>query len=224
VDPERQLRSGLDALALEVPDAAIGKLLAYAALLREWSTAYNLVAAGDRDKLLPRHLLDSLSVAPHLQPGSLLDIGCGAGLPGVPLAVIDPAREVTLIDAAGKKIRFIRHVARELELTNIRPLQQRIETLQPGRAFANIICRAFAPLAAFVSAARPFADAQTRLLAMKGNYPRDELEELPARVNVEAVEPLTVPDLHAQRHLVIMTLPRQGAEENDGETWQESSQ
>jgi len=221
---EPQLRSGLDALGLEVSAEAFGRLLAYTSLLAEWSEAYNLVAAGDRDKLLPRHLLDSLSVARFLQPGPLLDIGTGAGLPGVPLAIIAPEREVTLIDSAGKKIRFLRHVARELKLDNIRPLQQRLENMTADRVFANVVCRAFGSLATFVTVARPFADARTRLLAMKGAYPRAELEELPGWVNVEAVEALTVPDLHAKRHLVMMTLPRQGVEQTDGETWQESSQ
>jgi len=221
---ERQLRSGLGALALDVSAGAFAQLLAYTAMLAEWSEAYNLVAAGDRDRLLPRHVLDSLSVARFLQPGPLLDIGTGAGLPGVPLAIIDPGREVTLVDSAGKKIRFIRHVARALQLKNVRPLQQRLEEMTPDRVFANIVCRAFASLTEFVTLARPFAHGTTRLLAMKGAYPREELEALPGWVNVEAVEALSVPDLQAKRHLVIMTLPRQGVERTDGNTWQESSQ
>lgn len=201
-----KLESGLDRLGLVVPPGAVDKLLAYMALLKEWSGTYNLIAPRERDFLLTRHLLDSLSIAPWLQPGSLLDVGAGAGLPGLPLAIIKPEMEVTLIDSAGKKIRFIRHVGRTLELTNIHPLHQRVQDLEAGTSFANITSRAFASLKEFAEAVRSCADASTRLLAMKGIYPEKELEELPAWVNVQSVEALTVPYLHAERHLVLMSV------------------
>lgn len=201
-----KLESGLDRLGLVVPPGAVDKLLAYMALLKEWSGTYNLIAPRERDFLLTRHLLDSLSIAPWLQPGSLLDVGAGAGLPGLPLAIIKPELEVTLIDSAGKKIRFIRHVGRTLELTNIHPLHQRVQDLEAGTSFANITSRAFASLKEFAEAVRSCADASTRLLAMKGIYPEKELEELPAWVNVQSVEALTVPYLHAERHLVLMSI------------------
>jgi len=201
-----KLQSGLDRLGLQTPPGAVDKLLAYMALLKEWSRTYNLVAPGEREFLLSRHLLDSLSIAPWLQPGSLLDVGTGAGLPGLPLAIVRPEMEVTLIDGAGKKIRFIRHVGRSLGLENIHPLHQRVEDLAEGPAFANITSRAFATLKSFAGAVRACADGSTRLLAMKGAYPAKELEELPAWVNVQSVETLTVPYLHAERHLVVMTL------------------
>jgi len=201
-----KLESGLDRLGLVVPPGAVDKLLAYMALLKEWSGTYNLIAPRERDFLLTRHLLDSLSIAPWLQPGSLLDVGAGAGLPGLPLAIIKPEMEVTLIDSAGKKIRFIRHVGRTLELTNIHPLHQRVQDLEAGTSFANITSRAFASLKEFAEAVRSCADASTRLLAMKGIYPEKELEELPAWVNVQSVEALTVPYLHAERHLVLMSI------------------
>jgi len=136
----------------------------------------------------------------------LLDVGTGAGLPGLPLAIIKPEMEVTLIDSAGKKIRFIRHVGRTLELTNIHPLHQRVEDLDAGTSFANITSRAFASLKEFAEAVRSCADASTRLLAMKGVYPEKELEELPDWVNVQSVEALIVPYLHAERHLVLMSV------------------
>lgn len=204
-----KLASGLDRLGLQTPPGAVEGLLAYAALLKEWSGTYNLVAPGERPFLLTRHVLDSLSIAPWLQPGSLLDVGTGAGLPGLPLAIIRPEMEVTLIDSAGKKIRFIRHVARSLGLENVHPLHGRVEKLADGPAFANITSRAFASLTAFAEAVRACADDSTRLLAMKGAYPATELEELPAWVNVQSVETLTVPYLHAERHLVLMTLKGQ---------------
>ena len=202
-----KLESGLDRLGLEVPSAAIDDLLAYMALLKEWSGTYNLIAPRERDFLLARHVLDSLSIAPWLKPGSLLDVGSGAGLPGLPLAIVRPDMQVTMIDSAGTKIRFIRHVGRTLNLANIRPLHGRIEEMAEDRIFANISSRACASLQAFVAAVRPFADEATRLLAMKGAYPEKELADLPAWTQVEAVEKLTVPYLHAERHLVMMSLP-----------------
>lgn len=204
-----KLESGLDRLGLKTPPGAVAKLLEYMALLKAWSRTYNLVAPGEREFLLSRHLLDSLSIAPWLQAGSLLDVGTGAGLPGVPLAIVRPDMDVTLIDSAGKKIRFLRHVGRTLGLKNIHPLHGRVEELAEGRVFANITSRAFASLKSFAEAVRGCADASTRLLAMKGAYPESELEELPGWVNVQSVETLTVPYLHAERHLVLMSLKGQ---------------
>jgi 16S rRNA (guanine527-N7)-methyltransferase len=204
-----KLESGLDRLGLEVPSAAIDALLTYMTLLKEWSGTYNLVAPRERDFLLARHVLDSLSIAPWLKPGTLLDVGTGAGLPGLPLAIVRPDMQVKLIDSAGKKIRFIRHVGRTLKLSNIDPLQQRIEDLAGNEIFTNICSRAFASLQAFVEAVRPCADETTQLMAMKGAYPEKELAELPGWIHVKAVEKLTVPYLHAERHLVMMSLANQ---------------
>ena len=213
--PERiKLESGLVRLGLDVPPGVVNNLINYMVSLKEWSGTYNLVAPRERDFLLARHVLDSLSIAPFLQAGSLLDIGTGAGLPGLPLAIIKPEMQVSLLDSAGKKIRFIRHIGRELKLENIHPLQQRVEDMDGDERFANITSRAFASLKAFAEAARPHvnkagANESTQLLAMKGGNPLKELEELPEWVNVKSVEELTVPYLHAERHLVIMTIPNQ---------------
>ena len=196
----------MDRLGLSVSSDVVADLLTFMSLLKEWSGTYNLVAPRERDFLLTRHLLDSLSIANWLQEGSLLDVGTGAGLPGLPLAIIDPLREVTLVDSAGKKIRFIRHVGRALKLENIHPVHGRIEEWEQAGGYANITSRAFSSLKDFVGAVRPFADQSTRLLAMKGVFPHKELEELPDWVNVQSVEPLTVPYLHAERHLVLMSV------------------
>ena len=201
-----KLESGMDRLGLDVTPDTVDKLLTYMALLKEWSGTYNLVARREREFLLTRHLLDSLSIAPWLQKGSLLDVGTGAGLPGLPLAIINPDMEVSLIDSAGKKIRFIRHVGRTLNLGNIHPVLQRVEDMDETGTYANITSRAFASLKDFAEAVRSCADQSTRLLAMKGVYPHKELEELPDWVNVQSVEPLTVPYLHAERHLVLMSV------------------
>lgn len=205
--PERiKLESGLDRLGLEVTQQAIDSLLVYMTELKEWSGTYNLVAPGDRGFLLTRHILDSLAIAKWLKPGNLLDIGTGAGLPGLPLAIIKPDMHVTLLDSAGKKIRFIRHVGRALKLENISPLNQRVEEPVTTGPFANITSRAFASLGQFAEAARSVAEKDTQLMAMKGAYPGQELDELPDWVNVLSVEALTVPYLHAERHLVLMSV------------------
>lgn len=157
-------------------------------------------------EMVPRHLLDSLAVLPHVGEGRLLDVGAGAGLPGIPLAIAKPALQVTLVDSAGKKVRFMRHVKRALGLENIEPLHLRIESLQPGAAFDSVISRAFTSLAEFAASVRHLAAPGTRLLAMKGRRPDAEIGELPAWLSLDAVQELRVPGLHEQRHLVIMSV------------------
>jgi 16S rRNA (guanine527-N7)-methyltransferase len=201
-----KLESGLNHLRLDVADGVVENLLDYTGLLAEWSRSYNLVAPADRRFLLERHILDSLSVTPWLQTGALLDVGAGAGLPGIPLAIVKPEMDVTLVDSTGKKIRFMRHVKRSLGLGNVHPLQQRVEQMDAHAPFANIVSRAFSSLRNFAGAVRPLASGTTRLLAMKGVYPHDELEDLPDWVNLQSVERLLTPDLQVERHVVIMTV------------------
>lgn len=200
-----KLASGVARLNLEVSEETVEKLLWYMELLKEWSLTYNLIARQDRSALLGRHMLDSLSIGPYVQPGTLLDVGTGAGFPGLPLAIINPQLQATLIDGAGKKIRFIRHVVRTLKLDNVEALDVRAEALDPALKFNNITCRAFSTLADFVDLVKPQIDAGTRLLAMKGEYPKKEIKDLPEWVKVDTVEKLTVPYLQAERHLVIMS-------------------
>ena len=206
-----KLASGIARLNLEVSDDAIANLLGYTELLKEWSLTYNLIAPQDRNALLGRHVLDSLSIGPFVRPGSLLDVGTGAGFPGLPLAMALPQIEATLIDGAGKKIRFIRHVVRTLKLKNVQAMDMRVEALEPELKFNNITSRAFSSLAEFVNIVRPQMDEGTRLLAMKGAYPGDELENLPDWISVDSVEKLSVPYLQAERHLVIMSLATNAA-------------
>lgn len=200
-----QLAESLRAMNLDPAPGSLDRLGGHVSLLRHWNQAYNLVAAADLDDLLVRHVLDSLSILPFVVGRSLLDVGTGAGFPGVPLAIMSPQLECTLLDSSGKKIRFLRHVKRTLALPNIHPAQSRIEAYEAPSTFDNITSRAFASLADFTASTAHLVRDGTRLLAMKGKSPQDEIRNLPPWVKVEFIEKISVPGLHAERHLVIMS-------------------
>jgi len=207
--PADLLRRGSESLlARSLSPAEREQMLAYLALLQHWNVAYNLTAIRDPLEMVKRHLLDSLSILPWVHHGPVLDAGTGAGLPGVPLSILLPELEFTLLDSAGKKIRFLRQVRRELKLNNFQPLQARLEKHHPEHPYRTIISRAFANLQDFAEASRHLLTPETRLLAMKGRDPKEERAELPAWICVDAVEELAVPGLQEQRHLVIMSLTR----------------
>jgi 16S rRNA (guanine527-N7)-methyltransferase len=191
---------------LDIGPAQEQMLLEYLVQLEHWNKAYNLTAVRDPVEMVTRHLLDSLSVAPFIAGGRLLDAGTGAGLPGIPLAVARPALEVTLLDSSGKRVRFINHVRRQLGLENIHPVQERLESFAPDQPFDVIISRAFSDLVSYAQAARHLAPAPARLLAMKGRYPERELQEVPEWLRIDSVEKLVVPGLQEDRHLVIMSV------------------
>ena len=200
------LRAGLENLPGAALEAAqVDALLAYLELLQRWNRSYNLTAVREPREMVTRHLLDALAVLPFVPPGRLLDAGTGAGLPGVPLGIARPAMDVTLLDSAGKKVRFLNHVRRELALNNLHPVQARLEGYRPDHSFDAVISRAFASLADFANAARHLA-GEAVLLAMKGLRPEEELAALPEWVTVRSVERLAVPGLQEERHLVIMSV------------------
>jgi 16S rRNA (guanine527-N7)-methyltransferase len=208
-DPGRaeELFAGYQAmLGEELAAERCSVLLAYLDLLLHWNRSFNLTAVRDPAQMVSRHLLDSLSVLPWLEAESLLDAGTGAGLPGVPLAIMRPQMQVHLLDSAGKKVRFLRHVKRELGLVNAFPVQQRLQAFSPAVLPAAIISRAFSDLSQFADAARHLLEPDTKLLAMKGRCPDAEIDRLPAWIRVDRVEKLFPPGLHEERHLVIMSL------------------
>lgn len=186
------------------PDTA-AKLERYLDELRRWNRAYSLTSIDDPSEMVIRHVLDSLSIAPWVH-GRVLDAGTGAGLPGIPLAIMDPELDVTLLDSTAKKVRFLNHVARALKLQNVEPVQSRLEDFHSPVPFDVIVSRAFSSLAEFAAAARHLLGPRSRLLAMKGRRPDEEIDELPGWIGIEAVEKLAVPGLHEERHLVIMSL------------------
>jgi 16S rRNA (guanine527-N7)-methyltransferase len=205
--PQAALDRGLGELALTLPVDAREQLLRYVALLAKWSRTYNLTAIRNPLEMVSQHLLDSLAVIPHLPmpPGDavLADVGSGAGLPGIPLAIARPAWRVTLNDASQKKCAFLRQATIELALRNVEVQEGRVEAWLPARRFEVVISRAFAELAGFVSACRHLVTRGGALAAMKGAYPAEELGRLPACCRCEQAFPLRVPLLDAERHLVL---------------------
>ena len=201
-----ELVSGLGELFHVPPEPErVEALLDYLHLLVRWNKTYNLTAIRDPRQMITRHLLDSLSVLPWIKDGRLLDAGTGAGLPGIPIAIMCPKLEVTLLDSAGKKVRFLNHVVRQLKLNHVSPVQDRLESWASERSPDWIISRAFSNLGLFARASQHLATKGTRLLAMKGRRPDDELSALPEGWRVDSIEELHVPGLQEERHLVIMS-------------------
>ncbi len=179
------------------------KLLDYLQLLQKWNKVYNLTAIRQADQMVSYHLLDSLAVLPHLWPGSWLDVGCGAGLPGVVLAIVRPDWRFTLLDSNSKKTSFVQQAVIELGLANISVYCGRVEEFLAHEKFDGIISRAFAETADFVQLTRHLLAEKGRWAAMKGT-PDQELQRLPGDVVVEQIIPLQVPGLDAARCLVVL--------------------
>lgn len=197
----QQLAQGVTALGLALPEAAQQRLLAYLGLLQKWNRAYNLTAVRQAPRMVSHHLLDSLAVLPHVAAATILDVGSGAGLPGIPLAVALPDSRITLLDSNHKKAAFLKQAVMELKLANAEVVCERVEAWQAAAAFDVVISRAFSDLAEFISLAGRHTAAGGRLVAMKGVYPYEEIAQLPKGWHVLEVVPLTVPGLGAQRHL-----------------------
>jgi 16S rRNA (guanine527-N7)-methyltransferase len=196
------LLDGTRALALELSDAQLARLVAHLDLLDEWNARMNLTAIRDRPSQLTKHLLDSLTVQPYLRGERIADVGSGAGFPGIPLAIVEPHRQFTLIESTGKKCRFLEHVRDVLELKNVTVVQSRAESYKPDMRFDTVLARAVGPVADLVKVAGPLVVGGGRLLAMKGRYPEQEVAARLDGWKVAAVHPLTVPGLAEERHLV----------------------
>jgi 16S rRNA (guanine527-N7)-methyltransferase len=197
------LESGLHALGRA--RARSEPQLANQALLDRWNRAYNLTAIRDPGEMVAKHLLDSLAMHPFAKAGTLADLGTGPGLPGIPLAIAHPALQVTLVESNGKKARFLREAVRTLQLSNARVAESRIEALDLPAAFDAITARALATLPLILELGGHLLKPRGRLLAMKGALPTDEIAALPPGWRVERIEPLDVPGLSAERHLVVVT-------------------
>jgi 16S rRNA (guanine527-N7)-methyltransferase len=197
--PRAALERGIDELALALPAGAVEQLLAYVDLLAKWNRTYNLTAIRDPLEMVSRHLLDSLAVLPHLpmsDGAALADVGSGAGLPGIPLAIARSEWRITLNDSNQKMSAFLRQAAIELGMRNVETYEGRVETWRPATRFAVVISRAFADLAVFIAKCRHLVAPGGALAAMKGAAPAEQGAEC-------RVVELKVPLLDAQRHLVV---------------------
>lgn len=201
--PEGRLLAGL--VALQLDPALAGALLKYVGELVLWNKAYSLTAVREPAEMVTRHVLDSLALLPHVT-GRTIDIGSGAGLPGIPLALANPALHVTLLDSNRKKARFLRHAQRALPLTNVEVVEARAEGFEPPQRYDTIVTRAFGSLGEFLDAtARLGAENNGRWLAMKGKLDRKELAGVPSGFRVEQQVQLKIPGLDEERHLIIIT-------------------
>jgi 16S rRNA (guanine527-N7)-methyltransferase len=197
-----QLIAGAAQLRIELSEGDAARLLRVLDELNDWNQRMNLTAIRDRSQQITKHLLDSLSIQPHLQGEHVADVGTGAGFPGLPLALVNPQVRFTLIDSTAKKLRFIDHVAQLLELRNVETVHTRVESYRPRVRFDCVVSRAVGPIATFVKWAGHLCIGGGRLLAMKGRYPHDELAQLPSGWKLAAVHRLNVPGLDEERHLV----------------------
>lgn len=201
---QTSLAEGLARLQLELPEEVQLKLIEYIALIAKWNRVYNLTAVHGQEKVLTHHILDSLAVAPYINARTILDVGSGAGLPGIPLALALPRAQVTLLDSNQKKSAFLNQAVIELKLANVKVVCARIEAWQTDQQFELVVSRAFSELAKFVSTAARLCAPGGMLLAMKGVEPVAEIEQLPNDFRLSRVMPLKVPGLDAQRHLIFM--------------------
>ncbi|CNE67198.1 16S rRNA methyltransferase GidB [Yersinia bercovieri] len=200
-----KLNSLLNAADIELPDQQKLQLIGYVELLHKWNKAYNLTSVRNPQQMLVRHILDSIVVNPHLQGRRFIDVGTGPGLPGIPLAIVRPDSHFTLLDSLGKRVRFLRQVQHELGLSNIEPVQSRVEEFAANPPFDGVISRAFASLQDMLSWCHHLpAKPEGRFYALKGVRPDDELATLPAGITLESVVRLQVPELEGERHLVTL--------------------
>lgn len=193
---------GIAELCIEINDAQLDKLKQYVALLVRWNKTYNLTAIRKPDEMIPAHIFDSLVVAPYIEGKNCLDVGSGAGLPGIPLAIMQPERHFTMLDTNGKKTRFIQQAIIELGLTNADVAQSRVETWTPEHHYDGIISRAFSSISDFINGCSMHLAENGTFYAMKGQFPNDEMTQLPSGFTLQTQHSLQVPFLVGERHLL----------------------
>lgn len=208
---DKKLSQGLAALRIELDAPVRAKLLQFLELLEHWNRAYNLTAVRDIEQMLPRHLLDSLAALPYLHGKRVLDIGTGAGLPGIPLALARPDLTFVLLDSNIKKIRFVKQAIHELNLTNATTAHTAVERYQPPELPDTLIARAVAAIPDMLASCRHLCAPQSRVLAMKGVIPHEELATIDNRFRVREAVRLDVPGLDAERHLIILELKNESS-------------
>ena len=198
------LEAGMHQMGLDCSVQQRDQLIAYLRLLITWNKAYNLTAIRDPEQMVALHLLDSLAVFPFLTGERLIDVGTGAGLPGIPLAIMCPGRAFTLLDSNGKKTRFLFQARCELGLKNLLEVQSRVELYHPEQLYDAVLSRAFTSVADMVAKCRHLLRENGCFLAMKGKFPQSELSEVMKGYKVTASHPLQVPGVDAERHLIVI--------------------
>ncbi|MBU3020221.1 16S rRNA (guanine(527)-N(7))-methyltransferase RsmG [Aestuariibacter sp. A3R04] len=196
------LAQGADALKLSVSDTQATQLVGFVERIHKWNKAYNLTSIRDPEQMMVKHILDSIAVTPHVGGKRVIDVGTGPGLPGVPLAIMLPDTQFTLLDSLGKRVRFMKQCAYELGLQNVSPLHSRVEAHQPGQPYDVVLSRAFASLKDMLHWCQHLVDSSGVFLALKGQFPQSEIDEVSDHFQIESVTELSVPDLEGDRHLV----------------------
>lgn len=202
---QQQLESGLKQLSIGYTDQQLSQWLGYLSLLNKWNKAYNLTSVRDPIDMVSRHLLDSLSLVPYVEADQLIDVGTGPGLPGIPLAIAFPEKHFSLLDSNGKRTRFLQQVKVELTLNNIAIYNGRVEDHQPDQPYQAVLSRAFASLEDMINWTSHLCAKEGTFMAMKGQHPTEEIEQLPAGFKVMEINALHVPGSVAERHLVKIT-------------------
>jgi 16S rRNA (guanine527-N7)-methyltransferase len=196
------LVQGLDALSLELSERQQQQLVDYVLLMDKWNKAYNLTSVRDPKQMMVKHILDSLAIVPHLEGDNIIDVGTGPGLPGMPLAIAFPEKRFTLLDSLGKRVRFMTQSIHTLGLKNVTPVQSRVEAHNGEVPYDIVLSRAFASLKDMLHWCQHLVDSEGQFLALKGQFPQDEIEEVSDHFHVRKTENLTVPNLVGERHLV----------------------
>jgi len=195
---------------VNVSDEHQAQLIKLVGLLNKWNKAYNLTSVREPKEMLVKHIMDSIAVSPLLEGQCFIDVGTGPGLPGLPLAIINPDKQFFLLDSLGKRIRFIKQVVHDLGLTNVTPIQSRVEEFQPDNSlwpqagFDGVLSRAFASLDDMLDWCHHLPHAQGKFYALKGVVPQAELTRLRAGLELQQVHQLVIPELEGERHLVIV--------------------
>lgn len=201
----QQLSSLLAQTDIALTELQQQQLVQYVELLDKWNKAYNLTSVRDPSEMVVKHIMDSLMVAPHLAGKHYIDVGTGPGLPGIVLAIALPDTQFVLLDSLGKRVRFLMQVKHALGLDNVTPVQSRVEDYQPSVKLDGVLSRAFASLQDMVQWCEHLIDNSGRFIALKGQFPEQELENLPTGVHFEQKISLEVPELDAERHLIILS-------------------
>ncbi|MDO6474405.1 16S rRNA (guanine(527)-N(7))-methyltransferase RsmG [Alteromonas sp. 1_MG-2023] len=196
------LLQGCEKLALDITTEQADKLTGYVQRIDKWNKAYNLTSVRDPEQMMVKHILDSLAVTRFVSGKRVIDVGTGPGLPGMPLAIMLPDIEFTLLDSLGKRVRFMKQCAFELGLTNVTPVHSRVEEHEPAQPYDIVLSRAFASLKDMLHWCQHLVDSSGVFFALKGQFPQSEIDEVSDHFQIGSVEALSVPDLTGERHLV----------------------